>query len=304
MVVVFGEVLWDVFETGPDTYERMPGGAPSNLAVVLARVGVRVGIVGAVGKDAFGDALASRLRREGVDTARLVRLPNRTGLAFVRRGPRGEPSFLFYRHETADMSLRPEHVRPMRATFAVCGTSTLVHEPLRAATMRFVRLAKRGGAHLVVDLNVRAHLWTRDRGAMRGRIAELVEPAALIKASTADLAAIGGERFLARHAPAATVIVTAGARGARVHGAHGVVSRLARRARCVDATGAGDAFLAGVLAVLSARRALPGTAAWRDPDVFSDALEVGHMLGAKAVSKVGALTGVTGLGEARRRMKR
>jgi len=299
-IVTFGEVLWDVFEIAPDTYRRVIGGAPANLAVVLARLGVRAAVIGAVGVDAFGEALRARLAAEGVSTSSLLRPPERTGLTFVHTGPRGEPSFLFYRHETADMMLRREHLRPkmLRATFAVCGTSTLMDKGLRQATLRFVELARREGASLVVDLNVRAHLW-KDARSMRKRIAELTPHAAIIKASTADVKALGGTRFLQRHCRKATVFLTRGSGRAEAWGAHGSVERPAKRVRCVDATGAGDAFLGGALAVLVARGAVPGSRAWTDPAVFSDALEVGHMLGAKAVSKVGAVTGVVGLRQAK-----
>ncbi len=300
-VVTFGEALWDLFEVAPDTYERQLGGAPANLAVVLARLGVRTAMISAVGRDAFGEALALRLAGEGVDTSAIARLPSRTGLTFVHVGARGEPSFLFYRHETADMMLRREHVKPamLRARFAVCGTSTLIDEPLRQATMRFVDLAEKARAAVVVDLNVRAHLWS-SRKMMRRRIAELIERSAMIKASTSDLHALGGERFLSRHAKTATVFVTAGSAVARAFGAHGAVEVEPPKVRCVDATGAGDAFLGGALAVLVARRATPGSPSWEDPAVFYDALLVGHMLGAKAVSKAGALTGIVSLERARR----
>ena len=162
-VATFGEVLWDLFEIGPDTYRRELGGAPSNLAIGLARLGVRVAVVGAVGADAFGEALVRRLREERVDTSLIARLPNRTGLAFVHRDARGEPSFLFYRHDTADMAIRPKDVRPVKAKYIACGTSTLLDEGLRRATERFVRLGKRAGAVLAVDLNVRTHLWKSPR---------------------------------------------------------------------------------------------------------------------------------------------
>jgi fructokinase len=300
-VACFGEALWDVYETGPDTFRRELGGAPTNLAVALARLGVRASIVCGVSKDAFGDALVSRLRKNGVDTRGVVRLPNRTGLAFVRRDSRGQPSFLFYRHETADMMVRPEHLRASmaKATFAVLGTSTLVREPLASATWRFVDLAKKAGAAIAVDLNVRAHLW-KDKKTMRTRIGKLVSRAALLKASREDLHALGGVPFLEKHARDATWILTSGAGTAHADGAHGDVSMKALRGKCVDATGAGDAFFAGVLAVLVARGAVPGSAAWRDPAVFSDALRVGHMLGRKVVSRVGAVTGLVGLGAAKK----
>ncbi len=291
-VIAFGELIWDIFEIAPDTFRREIGGAPANLAIGLARLGVKSAIVSGVSRDAFGDALVRRVRDMGVDTSLIARLPERTGLAFVSRDARGEPSFLFYRHETADMMLAPKHIASVpRARFAVVGTSTLLGEPLRSSTARFVKLATRGGASLAVDLNVRKHLWQSER-VMRARIGALAARAALVKASASDLDALGGRRFLARHAPRATWILTDGGGIARAIGAHGEVSMRALRAKCVDATGAGDAFFAGVLAVLVARRASPGSSAWLDPAVFSDALRLGHMLGKKVVESVGAVTGL------------
>ena len=124
---------------------------------------------------------------------------------------------------------------------------------------------------------------------MRKRVAELASRASLVKASRVDLEALGGLEFLEKHAQSATWILTDGPRPARAIGVHGEVSMAAPKVKCVDATGAGDAFFAGVLAVLASR---PGST---DPAVFSDALRVGHMLGAKVVSKVGAVTGLVRL---------
>ncbi|HEX7604087.1 MAG TPA: PfkB family carbohydrate kinase, partial [Polyangiaceae bacterium] len=86
--------------------------------------------------------------------------------------------------------------------------------------------------------------------------------------------------------------------------AHGEVAVPALKARCVDATGAGDAFIAGSLAVLLAAKARPGRVAWRDPELFAEALGVGHMLGAKAVSRAGAVSGLVSLGSAKARIDR
>jgi sugar/nucleoside kinase (ribokinase family) len=73
----------------------------------------------------------------------------------------------------------------------------------------------------------------------------------------------------------------------------------ALRARCVDATGAGDAFIAGALATLTAAGAVPGSAAWREPAVWRAALRAGHIMGKKAVSRPGAVAGLVDLGRAR-----
>ena len=178
-VVCFGEILWDLFETrarGREpiarTFRRELGGAPANVAVGLARLGVGCAIVGGVGRDRFGDAIVADLRRERVDTRFVVRLPERTGLTFVTRDWRGEPEFIFYRHESADVSLRPEHVtaRMGRAGWALVGTSTSMTRSLAATTDRFLDAADKAGAAVLVDLNVRAHLWP-DARTMRTRMA-------------------------------------------------------------------------------------------------------------------------------------
>jgi fructokinase len=98
--------------------------------------------------------------------------------------------------------------------------------------------------------------------------------------------------------------VTQGAKGASALGDHGFVASRALKAKCVDATGAGDAFIAGVLAVLLEAGAEPGSAAWRDERVWTLALEAGHAMGAKAISRVGSVTGLTELGEVRAIVKR
>src|SRR5258708_31656026 len=111
-VVCFGEILWDVFEASPRrsepiarTFRRELGGAPANVATGLSRLGVRVAVVGAVGRDRFGAALIEHLRGDGVDVRFVGQLPSRTGLTFVTRDAGGEPEFIFYRHESARVSL-------------------------------------------------------------------------------------------------------------------------------------------------------------------------------------------------------
>src|SRR5579863_588364 len=134
-VACFGEILWDIFETESRgrapiarTFRRELGGAPANVATGLARLGVKAAVVGGVGRDRFGDALLEHLAADGVDTRFVVRLPNRTGLTFVTRDARGEPDFLFYRHQSADVSIARHHINPAmgRARWVLVGTSTLM----------------------------------------------------------------------------------------------------------------------------------------------------------------------------------
>ncbi len=306
-VACFGEILWDIFQTGPATFRRVLGGAPANVATGLARLGVDAGVVGGVGRDSFGDALLAHLASDEVDTHFVKRLPNRTGVTFVTRDTHGEPSFLFYRHESADMAMKAADPKPRlgRGAWALVGTSTLMTRELSAATFSFLRAARAGGASIFVDLNVRTHLWS-SRAHMDAQIARVTRYADILKASDADLSAVAGKegrRWLAETAPKATWLLTHGARGATAVGVHGEVFAKARRATCVDATGAGDAFIAGSLAALLAADAHPKSAAWRDARNWAAAIEVGHILGAKAVSRVGAVEGFVALGGAKQKLR-
>ncbi|HEY2511460.1 MAG TPA: carbohydrate kinase [Polyangiaceae bacterium] len=310
-VVCFGEALWDLFERPGSRdgagepiareFRRELGGAPANVATGLARLGVAAAVAGGIGLDTFGDALEKHLRDDHVATRFLIRLPNRTGITFVARDALGEPKFLPYRQETADVAVRAEHVTSDmgRARWVLVGTSTMMTPSLAAATDRFLTVAEGAKAHVVVDLNVREHLWA-SKAQMRDAVAQLVRRASIVKGSFADLVAITGRRdilWLADHAPRAAWIVTQGPKGASALGDHGFVARPGRKAKCVDATGAGDAFIAGVLAVLLEAGATPGSPAWKDERVWSAALDAGHAMGAKAVSRVGAVTGLEDLGE-------
>ncbi|HEX3345772.1 MAG TPA: PfkB family carbohydrate kinase, partial [Polyangiaceae bacterium] len=144
-VVCFGEILWDLFETRTrGEYRRELGGAPANVATGLARLGVRSAVVGGVGRDRFGRDLAEHLANDGVDVRFVVTLANRTGLTFVARDASGEPDFLFYRHASADLSVRASHVIPAmgRARWALVGSSTLMTRELAQGTARFLDVAE------------------------------------------------------------------------------------------------------------------------------------------------------------------
>lgn len=301
-VACFGEVLWDIFQEGDD-FHRAIGGAIANVTVDLARVGVRARLVGGIGRDRFGADLRARLEGEGVDTSGLVSLRERTGLSFITTDESGEPTFLFYRQNSADMAIEPNHITPAmaRAKWVLVGTSTLPRPKLAAATYRFVHLARKAGAGVLVDLNVRAHLWSSP-AVMRKESAKLARLADVVKGSVPDVYALGGRRFLERHARDALCVVTNGPRPARAWQGDVSVTRPARPVKCVDATGGGDAFVAGLLAALVRAKAKPGSKTLEDAEFLAEALDIGHTLGSKAVSRVGAVTGLVNLGSVRARL--
>lgn len=313
-VACFGELLWDFFEEGTKTdkepigrtFRREVGGASANVASILARLGVKVAAIGGIGDDKLGDTLKAQLATDGVDVSGVARIKGkRTGITFVTRDATGEPTFVPYREGTADLSMAEANVPAGagKVRYAVvCSTSML--PAVRGATEKFLAALDKAKGALIVDLNVRGHLWD-DAESMKNATAELAERAAIVKGSEKDLAALAGKRgmtWLEDHAKGATWVLTRGENGAACVGPHGQVTFPTKRVRCIDATGAGDAFMAGLVAVIVRSGAKPGSAEWKDPKLWSRAMEVGHMLGAKAISAVGAIAGIGTLDDLRARI--
>ncbi|MBL8605049.1 MAG: carbohydrate kinase [Myxococcales bacterium] len=293
MIVCFGECLLDCFATPPGSsletaasFRPCPGGAPANVAMVLGASGRAARFVGALGADAHGRRLMASLAAFGVDLSGVITVPERTGVTFVELGPDGQRSFLFYRRGAADDVLTRAMLAglaapPLRgAEWLVLGSSSLLNPSLAEATWALVDEAAARGVKLAVDLNVRAHLWP-DRGAMRAAIAALVPKAALVKASDDDLAALGvspSPEGLATLSEA-DLALTLGARGAHLRRAGRWYEAPAEAVTVVDATGAGDAFLAGLVAALS-----------DGLDDGAAALRQATAWGARACTAVGAVT--------------
>ena len=261
-VVCLGEILVDFVarEAGVSvdeaaSFQRAMGGAPANVAVGVARLGGSAAFIGCVGGDPFGEFLAAALRSEGVATGGLqTTAAARTTLAFVSLDAAGERSFSFFRQPGADMLLAAaelDRTLLSRARIFHFGSFSLSSEPAAAATRAALRQARAAGALISFDPNLRLHLWP-DAAAARSAILPLIEGADLLKLSAEELPALtadGEARSLWRDSLQA-LIVTAGPRGARLITAAGEWRVSAFAVPTVDTTGAGDAFVAALLARL------------------------------------------------------
>ncbi len=297
MIVCFGEALIDLYAepldaTPAEATAFIPhtGGAPANVAITLGRLGLPVRFVGAVGRDGHGDRLLRVLRDAHVDTAAVQRRAERTGIAFVRVATTGERSFLFYRQGGADYALDADamlRADPLRGAHAVLfGSSAFVAEPLATAARALLDAAVAQGVPVAVDLNARPHLWP-DPSALLDAARRLLEVADVVKASDDDLTALGltpsldALRALTR--PNTLLALTRGAAGWEAsRGEHHLRGEAVPTA-CVDATGAGDAFTAGLLARMEG-------AALSDEAALREALRCAAALGARAVTVAGATT--------------
>jgi fructokinase len=312
-VLSFGEALVDFFPERPgvaladcDVFHRQLGGAPANVAVGLARLGARVGLMTLVGPDAFGTFVRDRLAAEGIDVSGVgVHRTAKTGVTFVAVGAHGERSFLFFRHPSADQMIAAHDVDEAilaRARILHVGSSTLAREPSRGATLKALAAAKRAGCLVSTDPNWRAHLWENPAEAAP-MLQSLVAQCDIVKISDDELAPLtgvtdpeaGAKKLRALGPP--LVVVTLGARGCYVEHAAGCDWLPGERVEVVDTTGAGDGFVAGMLATLA-----PLFAAGKRPvdltlDEIRAACRNGNKIGASVVTRLGATSGLPARGE-------
>jgi fructokinase len=267
-------------------FRRAAGGAPANVAVGLARLGVETAFVSKVGADEFGEFLRATLEREGVDTSGLITTKQApTGLAFVSLAKDGERTFAFYRDPCADTLLAPEDLRerPWRgAQVFHYGSISLIAEPSRSATLAAIARAEERGMLISCDPNLRLPLWRSAQEARAGMKLALRYPH-IVKISEEEV------DFLGSVPRAPLVVVTRGARGGTViEAGRRLFDFPAFRVKAIDSTGAGDAFTAGLLYGMLRGLPLPET------------IRVAAACGALVTLRRGAIPAMPGIAAIRR----
>jgi 2-dehydro-3-deoxygluconokinase len=254
----FGETMGLIAADGigPVAYAKSfsfgVGGAESNVAVGVARLGGEATWLGRVGPDATGALIEQRLTTAGVHTMALVGPPF-TGL-MVRYRRSGEFTHVdYHRAGSAGSRLTPADIPAAHLTGAgivhVTGITPALSESARSAVFQSVETARAAGVPVSVDVNYRSKLWSTYDAAPVLR--DLVSRADIVFASPeeAELFVDPGDPVagLAKLGPS-EVIVKDGARGCQALIGGASFSLPALPVTVVDPIGAGDAFVAGYLA--------------------------------------------------------
>ncbi len=299
MIISCGEALIDFLPAGFGTelgYVPRAGGAPFNLAVALGRLSVHCGYLGCISEDPFGDMLVTTLQNNHVSDQYVVRRPAPTTLAFVSLVAFGSPEFAFFNNAAADLQLLPEDL-PLQFSDDVCalsfGSYALAAEPV-GSTLLALMQREAGKRFIVLDPNVRLHVQP-DRAAYRARIEAAVRCADLVKCSRRDIAALYPDQpyeTVAAHwlgLGAKLVIVTLKEQGAALFRADGLkLSDPGMSVTVVDAIGAGDSFLAALLALLQRQNAMRADALLQlSAATLQEALHYANRAAAIACSRSG-----------------
>ncbi|MDE2854635.1 MAG: PfkB family carbohydrate kinase [Chloroflexota bacterium] len=304
-VVSFGELLIDfvALEMGVTVgdasgFVKAPGGAPANVAAAVARLGYRSAFMGQVGDDPFGHHLVGVLGAENVNTDGVTFSQEaRTALAFVSNTADGDRSFMFYRHPSADMLMRPEDVDA--ALIDSCevfhhGSITFIREPAASALRLALDQASAKGKFISYDPNLRLPLWD-DAAAARAGMMQGLETANLLKISDEELHFLTGGADIGPlwRDSLEMICVTYGAKGAVAHLKDGRrIEHGGYAVTATDTTGAGDAFVAAMLIGI-----LDNRADWRAR--LPAILDFANAVGALTCLGKGAIPSLPTMAEAR-----
>ncbi|MBQ3481489.1 MAG: carbohydrate kinase [Oscillospiraceae bacterium] len=299
-----GEMVID-FIPGSESgsYVRNAGGAPANVAVAAARQGISSAMCCSVGDDDFGRFLLSVLRENGVEVVKETLCKEAvTTMAFVTLDESGDRSFTFVRKPGADMLLSEDDVREEDVADSVivhAGSCSLSASPEAEATEKALRLAAAHGRFVSFDLNYRDLMWNGDFNACAAAVRRILPCVDALKLSEEEAALFCGEEgvpaMMERYGIRA-VVETLGERGARCFFDGKTFDIPGRKAVCVDATGAGDAFWGGFLSALR----IGGLEKPSDltEELLRRALDYGNKCGWFCVQKKGAMSSLPTRAEA------
>ena len=229
------------------------GGAEANVAIGLARLGLRSAYVSRVGSDPFGDEIVRTLRGEGVDVARVTRSSERpTGVMVKELRSAEDVRVHYYRHGSAVTELQGMGEVPRARHVHATGITLALGAGPAAAARELLSAARAMGATASFDPNIRLKLWSLQDavGAIRPLLALvddllLSEAEALAITGADDLVAALGE--LTDRGIARVVVRRGGAGAVGVAGDECFEVPATPAGPVVDSVGAGDAFTAGYL---------------------------------------------------------
>ena len=304
-VITLGEALIDFTPLDDQNmdFRKNPGGAPANVAVALSRLGVDVSFVGKVGDDVLGNFLAGKLQSEEVNIDNLILTEEaKTAITFVTLDETGDRSFDFYINPSADRFLRADEIEDR--LFAEnkiyhFGSISLIDEPARTATKKGIELAHQNEMLVSYDPNLREMLW-ESLAEAKEIILSVMNQVDLVKVSEEELEFLTGEKDIKKGAEILKaeydiplLFITCGSEGSYYYKDEiGFVE--AFKVEAVDTTGAGDAFMSGVLYNFNQNEL---TVAEIDNDFLEKTLKFANYSGSLAASASGAMAALPTLEE-------
>lgn len=268
MIIIGGENLVDFIQSenavsGP-VYQATAGGSPYNCAMAIGRQGSNVGYITPVSTDTLGDMLAETLRNSGVQLL-TPRRGEPTSLAVVSLSD-GIPNYQFYRENTAERMVSIEtlmEATPNGASAFYVGSLALADGADATIWADYYCAMHERGVFTALDPNIRP-AFIPDIEAYGARLDRMLMQTDLLKLSDEDLGWLYPDedtpvaaKKLMKRTSAKLLVVTLGGEGALALAGGQFVSVASTPIRMLrDTVGAGDTFMATLLAYLEQKNAL------------------------------------------------
>ncbi|MCT8737286.1 aminoimidazole riboside kinase [Glaesserella parasuis] len=289
---VLGDAVVDLIPDGDNHYLRCAGGAPANVAVGVSRLGGEAGFIGRVGNDPLGKFMQQTLQAEKVSTEQMILDPQQRTSTVIVGLDQGERSFTFMVNPSADQFLEVNDLPNFQqGEWLHCCSIALINDPSRSTTIEAIRRVKQAGGFVSFDPNLRESLWS-SLDEMKKVVNSVVAMVDVLKFSEEELTLLTNTTNLEDATkevtslyPEKLIIITLGKDGAIYHlnGKSQVVAGKALKP--VDTTGAGDAFMSGLLAGLSQ------VSNWKESDaVLVEVIRKANASGALATTAKGAMS--------------
>ena len=249
-VICFGEVLYDVFPT-----HRKIGGAPLNVAIRMASLGINTQIISRVGNDEIGKELIQFIEENGVDTSSIqIDETFPTGEVIVKLDSKGSASYTInYPVAWDKIACVPEdEINVKKADALIFGSLVCRDSVSHQSLLEIINYSK----YTVFDVNLRAPFYTKEL------LINLMMQADFIKFNDDELYEISeymnspynsleqNIRFISEKTNTKHICVTKGNHGAVLYYDGKLYYNSGYKINVVDTVGAGDSFLASLLAKL------------------------------------------------------
>jgi 2-dehydro-3-deoxygluconokinase len=298
-VALFGEAMLLLVADRPgplenaEAFHKRTAGAETNVAIGLARLGLKVGWASRLGTDSMGRYLIAAMKAEGIDCSHVICDPSqRTGFQFKGRVTDGsDPPVEYHRKGSAASQMGPADVdeawlRSARHLHAT-GVFPAISDSSLQAALKSMDVMRAAGRTISFDTNLRPTLWSSTE-TMRHWINELASRADWVLPGIEEGLLLTGHtkpedvaRFY-RERGAKLVVVKLGAQGAYYDSDVAGTGRVDGFPvkEVIDTVGAGDGFAAGVVSALLEGRSVP------------EAVRRGAWIGARAVQVLGDTEGL------------
>jgi 2-dehydro-3-deoxygluconokinase len=260
-VACIGECMIELRQASGGLYSRGFGGDTLNTAVYLARLGIGVDYITALGNDSLSDEMVEVWRAEGIGTTKVARLKGKLpGIYMIETNEEGERRFFHWRESSAarqlmDLSETDDILKSLTGydiVYFSAITLSIFNPEGREKLLGAIRLARGQGARIVFDTNFRARGW-RDRDDVRAAFEEAFATSDIVLASTEDMLPVYPDETdeqLIQHVGSTEAVLKLLDPGSivRFEGVlHEVTPEPVTNA-VVDTTAAGDSFAAAYIA--------------------------------------------------------